>query len=185
MRNRVKSLAPVYDSAANDKKRLIVNGIISEIHKSGGRFLKEVTSGAQPLWIELPVEDTRTRITQSFRNQRRRPDKPGEKEAAGTLISDVPTENDILLGNPVRSRGRELLQLLIKEQAEDYDALDRGMKVKVVDAIIQRIRSEGGRFLLATPDHDGWLEVSNETARARVRKSFRNKRRVANRKASK
>lgn len=178
LRALVKALSPVYGSATNEKKRLIVDGMIGDIQKSAGRFLKEV-KGPQPSWTELTLEDARTRITQAFRNHRRQPNPSQQKEASGTPITGAPAPNDIVFGKTQKSRGRELLQHLIKDQSEDYDTLDRGMKVKVVDAIIARIQSEGGRFLLPKSDGDGWLEVSNEVARTRIRKYFRNNRRAS------
>ena len=184
LRTLVKTLSLVYNSSTNEQKRQLVDGIIREIHKLHGRFLKEVP-GAPASWTELSLDDKRTRIGQAFRNQRRQTDGAQGKEAPGTRISDTPGQNDIVLGSSAqKSRGRELLQRLIKDEAEDYDSLDRGMKVKVIDAIIQRIQSEGGRFLLPAPNNDGWLEVPNEEARGRVRKYFRNNRR-GSRKANK
>mmetsp|Transcript_17683 Transcript_17683/g.43592 ORF Transcript_17683/g.43592 Transcript_17683/m.43592 type:complete len:575 (-) Transcript_17683:176-1900(-) len=188
LRTLIKTLSPVYTSATNEKKRLIVDGMIGDIHKSGGRFLKDTKGSLPSSWSELSLEDARTRITQAFRNHRRQPNTTQQKEASGTPITDTPGPNDIVfgIGKTKKSRGRELLQHLIKEQSEDYDALDRGMKVKVVDAIIGRVQSEGGRFLLPKPgdNNGGWLEVSNEAARGRIRKYFRNNRRTSRKKGS-
>ncbi|CAJ1932756.1 unnamed protein product [Cylindrotheca closterium] len=113
LRSLVKVLTPSYSSAVNDKKRVIVDGMISDIHKSGGRFLKQV-KGPQP-WSELTVEETRKKIAQAFRNHRRRPNATQQKEAIGNPIADSPGPNDIVFGKTQKNRGRELLQHLIKD----------------------------------------------------------------------
>ncbi|CAJ1932758.1 unnamed protein product [Cylindrotheca closterium] len=179
LRVLVKELAQVYDTGTNEKKRTVVDAMINQVTKNGGRFLKQVKdSNAQ--WEILSLDDSRAKITQAFRNHRRRPDE--SKKGGTSFIQDDPMPDDVIFGKSQRSRGNDLLTHLIKNRAEEYDSLDRGMKVKVVDAIVHRIKSEGGRFLQPTPEFGGWLEVSNEMARSRISKYFRNNRRPSTKK---
>jgi len=180
LRILVKELAQVYDNGNNEKKRAVVDTMIKEITKTGGRFLKQVKE-SKVLWEVLSLDDSRSKITQAFRNHRRRPDI-GKQRAQASLIQGDPMPDDVIFGKSQRSRGNDLLNHLIRDRAEEYDALDRGLKMKVVDAIVQRIRSEGGRFLQPTPEYGGYLEVPNEMARAKISKYFRNNRRPSTKK---
>lgn len=184
LRALVKKLSPIYDSCTKDKKRIVVDGMIGEIHSKGGRFLKEAPKGQRhdhSNWIETPLDEVRSKITQMFRNHRRRTDIMWQRHHhGGTVITEVPNTRDVVFGRGQKSEGTELLHHLIRDKADEYEALDRGMKAEVAGAIVQEIKSNGGRFLQPAPDDDdGWLEVSNEMARARVAKCFRNHRRPA------
>ena len=187
LRALVKRLSPVYDSATKDKKGLVVDGMIAEISNSGGRFLKEsnidTDDGRQQghQWIELPFDEVRPKIAQMFRNHRRRVDILWQRGHGGVLIPDEPLPNDVVFGKGHKSPGTDRLHHLLREKAEEYEALNRGMKAEVADAIIQEIKSHGGRFLQPAPEYNtgSWLEVSNDVARARVAKYFRNHRRPA------
>jgi hypothetical protein len=140
LRNLVKELADLYDAGTNEKKRMIVGPMISQVTKTGGRFLKQVKD-SKVLWEILSLDDSRSKITQAFRNHRRRQDQSREGGTSPIQGDPIP---DVIFGKSQRSRGNDLLSRLIKDRAEEYDALDRGMKVKLVDAIVQRIKSEGG-----------------------------------------
>ncbi|CAJ1969510.1 unnamed protein product [Cylindrotheca closterium] len=175
LRVLVADLSQKYDTGTTEKKRTIVEGMIGEIHKTGGRFLKQ-NPGSDSDWIEIPVDEARLKITQMFRNHRRR---VGALIQGGCLIAGEPLPNDVVFGKTHRSRGSDLMHYLIKARSDEYNSLDRGMKVQVVDAVLERIKGEGGRFLQTAPEHGGWLEVTTEMARIRVSKYFRNNRRKA------
>ena len=70
-----------------------------------------------------------------------------------------------------------LLHHLIRERSEEYEALNRGMKVVVLDGIIERIKSGGSRFLEPTLDLEGYIELPTESTRDRIATYFRNQRR--------
>ncbi|KAL3930107.1 MAG: hypothetical protein SGBAC_011908 [Bacillariaceae sp.] len=176
--NRLRSLVPElaqdYVSAPTGKKTLVVDRMIREIHDSGGRFLQQ----SNGVWNELPIEKVRSKISQSFRNHKSKRDASSRKKVlTGTLITGEPLPTDVIFGRSQRSGGNDLLYLLIKERAHEYDALDRGKKQAVVDAVVQRIKGDGGRFLQPTGDYGGWLELSNEASREKVSRYFRNYRR--------
>ncbi|CAJ1932732.1 unnamed protein product [Cylindrotheca closterium] len=178
LRNLVRQLAPKYGSAPNHKKRQVVDGIIHDIHESGGRFLLQEANGE--VWTELPIEKVRPKISQSFRNYKnKREASSRHKTPTGTLITGEPHPGDVIFGRSQRSGGNDLLHGLIKERSDEYDALDRGQKHAIVNAVVHRIKGEGGRFLQPTEDGSGWLEVSNETAREKVARYFLNYRRTA------
>ncbi|CAJ1932734.1 unnamed protein product [Cylindrotheca closterium] len=176
LRKLVKDAAKLYASGSNEDKRRLVDGIIGDIHESGGLFLKQVQKGNER-WEEISLAKVREKITQRFRNHNRRRESVFQLVRGGTRISDVPLPKDVVLGRAQKSQGNELLHGLIKDRSEDYDSLNRGMKVIVVDAIIERIKSEGGRFLQPTPDLDGYVELSVDSTRDRVSTYFRNYRR--------
>lgn len=71
LRARVKELAQVYDGATNEKKRIVVDGMIGEVQNLGGRFLKKA-KGPHAVWEELSLHESRRKLTQAFRNHRRR-----------------------------------------------------------------------------------------------------------------
>ncbi|CAJ1969512.1 unnamed protein product [Cylindrotheca closterium] len=177
LRVLVADLSRIYDSGIKEKQRTVVDGMIGEIHKTGGRFLKQ-NPGSDSDWTEVPLDEVRIKITQMFRNHRRR---AGALIQGGCLIADEPLPNDVVFGKTHRSRGSDLMHYLIKTRSDEYNSLDRGMKVQVVDAVLERIKGEGGRFLQTAPEHGGWLEVTTEMARIRVSKYFRNNRRQAKR----
>ncbi|KAL3933087.1 MAG: hypothetical protein SGBAC_010549 [Bacillariaceae sp.] len=175
LRAHVKALVPVYTCETSKKKKLVVDGLLSDVEKAGGRFLQK-RNGSDDVWEELRVEESRIKVAQMFRNLGRKP-TTDIAILNGTLITDEPRSDDVVFGSRQRSRGSELLQQIISDRSKEYDALDRGMKLKVVTAVVQRVQGQGGRFLQETPGSDGWLEVSNVDACTRISKYFRNKRR--------
>ncbi|KAL3944764.1 MAG: hypothetical protein SGBAC_001183, partial [Bacillariaceae sp.] len=176
LRTLVKSLIAVYAcEKSKQKKRVVVDGLIGNIENSGGRFLQK-RDGPNAVWEELRVEESRTKVTQMFRNlgRHRTANIPN---LDGTLITDEPHPDDVVFGSRQRSLGSELLQQILSDRSKEYDTLDRGMKLNVVKAIVERVKGQGGRFLQQLPESDGWLEVSNDDACNRISKYFRNKRR--------
>mmetsp|Transcript_33280 Transcript_33280/g.80478 ORF Transcript_33280/g.80478 Transcript_33280/m.80478 type:complete len:477 (+) Transcript_33280:132-1562(+) len=73
LRNLVAEWSETYDdSETNEAKRRIVYEVIEEVHRSGGRFLnQEVVDGAS-VWVRVPRDALRLKITQAFRNHRRK-----------------------------------------------------------------------------------------------------------------
>jgi len=71
LRNLVVEYSNTYDSGKNETKRSVVNEIIDNIHNSGGRFLSQ-PEVADSEWIILTKEGVRLKITQAFRNHRRK-----------------------------------------------------------------------------------------------------------------
>ncbi|CAJ1932776.1 unnamed protein product [Cylindrotheca closterium] len=71
LRDLVAEWSETYDSGTNEAKRRVVNEIIDEIHRSEGRFLSQV-NGAESVWETVSIEDVRSKITQMFRNRRRK-----------------------------------------------------------------------------------------------------------------
>jgi len=138
---------------------------------------------ASTSWREISFEEARTKIMQSFRNHRQRVERFKPKSQDGYLIDGEPSLEDVVFGRGPRSRGNELLVVLVKDRFEEYEAMDRGLKVHVVDAVMEKIAETGGRFLQTLPEAGGWVEVSHEAARERVSKYFRNLRRSRKTKA--
>lgn len=150
--------------------------MVDEIHKSGGRFLKQ-SKDPQSSWMEISLEESRSKIMHMFRNMKRRRDTVHKTETEGTPITGDPLPNDVKFGRAQKSAGNHRYQQIIKTRLKDFDAMDRGEKVTVVDAVIEDIREGGGRFLLLEPDSGKWLEASTDVIRTRISKSFRNHRR--------
>ena len=176
LRVLVKESLEAYRSGSNDEKRHIVDRIISELHGAGGRFLRQ-EKGSQT-WTELSLSKVRLKMTQRFRNHIRRRESVSQQVSEGNLITDTPRSNDVILGRAQQSQGTAYLHRLIKEESEEYAAVDRGLKVVVVDGIMERIKNKGGRFLQpSTSDIGGYVELSADSIRDRIPIYFRNHRR--------
>ena len=136
-----------------------------------------------PAWKEVTTDEVRKKIMQAFRNRRSRAEasrRKAEHNSLGTLVAGEPLPNDVIFGKkgPQRNPGTELLHRLIKERFEEYESLGRGVKMELVESIMQTIKEQGGRFLLpARTGVDGWLELSHADVRDRISKAFRNYRR--------
>lgn len=159
--------------------------VIGKVHESGGRFLKQCKES----WEVVSDEsELRKKVMQTFRN-RRRIDSELKQSASegivGTLIAGDPLPNDVIFGKVTRrNAGTELLlHHLIKESFEDYESLDRGVKMVLVETIMKTITDDqGGRFL-QDADSGRWMELSHDDAKERISKYFRNYRRKLTRKA--
>ena len=175
LRALVKDSVEAYRSGSTDEKLLIVDRIIGEIHKAGGRFLQQ-DKGSQT-WYELSLTKVRLKITQRIRNHKRQRETASRQARDGTPVADMPRPCDVIFGKHQRGQGNVFLHCLVKDRFEEYESLDRGMKVVIVDAIIERIKSEGGRFLQPIPDTEGYVELSTDSIRGRLSTYFRNYRR--------
>ncbi|CAJ1948891.1 unnamed protein product [Cylindrotheca closterium] len=180
LRNLVIELWQVYDSASNEKKRVVVDEMVEKINSTGGRFLR-TTSDEEPYWVESPIEEVRIKVAQMFRNQKRAIKRVSSRQMNvidGTPIAGSPLPSDVVFGKSHNTRGKEYMHHQIRERSEEYNALDRGTKATVVVAVMETIKGKGGRFLQPIPYSDGFLEVSDEKARERISKYFRNYRRI-------
>ncbi|KAL3930106.1 MAG: hypothetical protein SGBAC_011907, partial [Bacillariaceae sp.] len=129
LRVLVKDHANAYSSGTNEDKRRVVDGIIDDIHESGGRFLKKVKGSEN--WAEESLVKVREKITQRFRNYNRRRVTVWQTVRGGVTIADLPLPNDVIFGRAQKSKGNELLHRLIKDRSEAYDSLSRGIKAVV------------------------------------------------------
>jgi hypothetical protein len=71
LRDLVAEWSPTYDSGTNEAKRRVVNEIVDEMYRSEGLFLSPA-NGAESVWVLVPIEDVRSKITQMFQNRRRK-----------------------------------------------------------------------------------------------------------------
>lgn len=174
-------------------RRVILNYMMEEIRKHGGRFLKPDTSeeGGR-VWMEVEEKEICEKIGQTFRNLRRR--RTGSRStgytgaaAAGnvgslpaSLSSVVPAgtvqPNDVLFGNNRSHLGNQFLQGRIEDMALEYDSSSRGKKIQLASSIVCKIKGNGGRFLKPMQD-GGWEIVSDKAAEQKVSLHFRNFRR--------
>ena len=176
----IKDSIDIYDPGTDETKREVVEQIINQIHASGGRFLKKAHDNPATNWEPLSPDQLRKRVMQAFRN-RRRLDAVKQQNAndsiPGAMISGRPRPSDVIFGRAQRNPGTELLSRLIKNNFEEYESLDRGVKMRFVESIMQTIIDQGGRFLQPATNSAGWFELAHEAARERISKYFRNHRR--------
>lgn len=82
LQNLVTEFFQTYDESgtSDEMKRSIVNAMIDEIHRSGGRFLMNQNQASSAnseqdadsvVWATVPSNELRTKIMQMFRNRRR------------------------------------------------------------------------------------------------------------------
>ena len=174
-----------YDHASPKERRDIADYIMSEIHATGGRFLKLDTSPAGG-WTEVPANEMRHKIGQTFRNLRYRKGGPqGDNNNSATpasyastvaMIVDKYNPQDVLFGNLKNHVGNKRLRELVHKVAVEYDAANRGEKLRMAHQLMETVKQEGGRFL--KPLDDGrWELVSDKEAVRKVGAHFRNFRR--------
>ncbi|CAJ1939612.1 unnamed protein product [Cylindrotheca closterium] len=136
---RLHSLALIYlsayDNGSISNHRTIVAGIIDEVHRHGGRFLKPDPRAASEtdlmpsedegkiIWMELSPDEQRVKVTQLFRNLRRRRSRPSANSASSAGLSSLtpsfisrPTEivdqvspNNVLFGPRLTHPGNRQL----------------------------------------------------------------------------
>lgn len=70
LRNLVAEWSQTYDSGTKAVKSRVVKEIVDTIHRSGGRFLSKAND-AKSVWVTVPAEEVRLKMTQMFRNRRR------------------------------------------------------------------------------------------------------------------
>ncbi|CAJ1965189.1 unnamed protein product [Cylindrotheca closterium] len=88
------SYATAYRNGSFSNRRTIVSGIIDEVHRHGGRFLKPdpQVAGSMPsedegkiVWVELTRDEQRAKVTQLFRNLRH------HRSRQGSIVSNNAT----------------------------------------------------------------------------------------------
>lgn len=183
---RIRDLAALhsadwYNTGSSKERRLLVDLIMDDIHKIGGRFLKPDETDAND-WQELSVDEVRTKIHQLFRNLKKRalstiksPPTSPRQSKVDIPITNV-TDNDILFGRMYDHLGNQKLRKLVKAMAGEYDISNRGRKKQLAESLIEEIQNEGGRFLKPTDDGQ-WVEISDTVAEKKVSSHFRNNRR--------
>ncbi|CAJ1927049.1 unnamed protein product [Cylindrotheca closterium] len=198
---RLHSLAIIYlaayDNGSISNRRTIVSGIIDEVHRHGGRFLKpEPLAGSKAdsmssmdngniIWVELSQDEQRAKVTQLFRNLRRRRSRPSSASNAAVpssspaVIVEQIGPNDVLFGPSFDNPGNQRLRELIFALSDEYNRTDRGEKKNLVSQLVETIHEKGGRFLKRnTMDGGKWEVVPDEAAHEKVSKQFRNVRRL-------
>ncbi|CAJ1932627.1 unnamed protein product [Cylindrotheca closterium] len=179
------SFSDSYDLGTVKSRRAILNCMMDEIRKHGGRFLKpDISAEGEGSWIEVEEKEMRLKIGQTFRNLRRR--RAGVPAAGNVVATPAPPSSvlsavkvkpdDVLFGKNNPQRGNQLLQSLIEQMAAEYDSSNRGQKKQLASRLVCKIKESGGRFL--KPMNDGTLEiVSDKVAEQKVSVHFRNLRR--------
>lgn len=187
-RDMVKEHFQEYESGTDEIKRQLADKLIERVHESGGRFLRQTKVFNRPIWEEVPGDEIRSLVMQRFRNRRRLDNVASKQQVshhspkAGTLIADSPVPNDVIFSRAsIRNPGTELFHRLIRNHFQEYESLDRGVKMRFVEtAVMQVVMAQGGRFLQPSTEEPGrWLELSYDSARERISKSFRNHRRYS------
>ncbi|CAJ1932709.1 unnamed protein product [Cylindrotheca closterium] len=184
--NRIRDLAALhsadwYNTGSSKERRLLVDLIMDDVRKNGGRFLKPDEHDSHD-WQELSVDEIRTKIHQLFRNLKKRANSTQKPPTLSPLqsktlqaISNV-TENDILFGRMYDHVGNQRLRQLVRVMSGEYNASNRGRKKEIADFLVIQIKNKGGRFLKPTDDGQ-WVEVSDTAAEKKVSSHFRNNRR--------
>jgi hypothetical protein len=129
-----------------------------------------------PLQRQLPVVP-QSHITGPTSASRDPPAKFWESPAKPYVIYD-PLQNDILLGRgkPVQDRpGNVRFREMLDKHIDKYDRGEKGAGFTAY--IVHLVKVGGGRFLVELED-GGWVEVDEATAREKVSRAFRNRRKV-------
>jgi len=95
----------------------------------------------------------------------------------GPAIIAHPGSDDVVLGRNNKGLGNQSMMRLVKDRFGDYDTAGRGEKSSIANSIVQKIQAEGGRFVQQNLDRN-WEEVTNDFARSKISKCFRNHRRT-------
>ncbi|KAL3941351.1 MAG: hypothetical protein SGBAC_004269 [Bacillariaceae sp.] len=195
LRTLIRNHANQYDAGTKEEKRDLVEQVMRDVQKPGGRFLN-LGVGESEHWVELTNEDACSKVAQAFRNNRRpRVTSGSAVEATGDVITssslqsmgsrgangspEEPTENDVLFGRKRNNEGNKRVRELVGELATEYDKASKARKTQIADSVVQEIQKKGGRFLKQAEGHDSskWEEVPDEFARNKISKHFRNNRR--------
>ena len=91
--------------------------------------------------------------------------------------SYIPTEVDVCSGRGKtheKHQGNIWFRCLIKENSEKYrTGRTKTAKTKVVVAIVQHVRAQGGKFLKQTVNEDLWYDMGDKDARRKVGHALR------------
>jgi hypothetical protein len=69
--------------------------------------------------------------------------------------------------------GNVQFRALLKEYKYAYDSAKKMDKVKVIDGLIQKIRSMGGRFLQEDKERTGWVDIGDARAKKKCAQAMR------------
>ncbi|CAJ1927040.1 unnamed protein product [Cylindrotheca closterium] len=150
---RLHSLALIYlaayDNGSISSRRTIVGGIIDEVHRHGGRFLKPDPRAASEtglvpsedegkiIWMELSPDEQRVKVTQLFRNLRRRRSRPSANSASivglpsltssptPAIVVEQVGPNNVLFGPRLSHPGNRQLRELVIRLSDEYNRTDR------------------------------------------------------------
>eukprot|EP00980_Cylindrotheca_fusiformis_P031703 scaffold26816_cov166-Cylindrotheca_fusiformis.AAC.1 len=186
LRGLVRDSSKAYDMGTKMEKRALIDHVVREIQKTGGRFLKqsENNNNHSDKWEAISIEDACSKIAQAFRNNRRSraSQSDGQPGAAVVLPEpppktvDRPNPNDVLFGRKRSNDGNKRVRQLVGDLSNEYDIASKARKTQIADSVVQEIQRQGGRFLKQNDD-DKWEEVPNDFARSKISKHFRNNRR--------
>lgn len=184
--DRLRSLAAQhldwYFAGNSKERRVLIDLIMEDIRKSGGRFLTPDEHGSS--LEEVPLEDVRVRINQLFRNLKKKSRCSAQKTAGPSAFSesdivrtvDTASQDDVLFGKMHEHAGNQRLRELVESKYVEYNNSTRGKKKELADMLVKEVKRQGGRFL--KPIKDGkWVEVSDKVAEMKVSCHFRNMRR--------
>lgn len=169
-----------YNNGNSKDRRMLVDLIIEEIRKSGGRFLKPDDEDSNNDWNEVSVDEARSKIGQLFRNIKKRARTSTETSTGrkspdpehGRIVVNV-SDEDVLFGRMYEHAGNERLRQQVELMAAEYNSSTRGRKKQIADSLVHNVKSRGGRFL--KPIEGGrWVEVSDKAAETKVSARFRN-----------
>ncbi|KAL3930754.1 MAG: hypothetical protein SGBAC_011626 [Bacillariaceae sp.] len=171
-----------YNTGNSRERRVLVDLIMENIRKKGGRFLKPDESCSHH-WQEVSVDEARSKIGQLFRNLKKRARSSVTSSATATLsdaddarIVTTVGDEDVLFGRMYEHAGNERLRQHVEVISAEYNASNRGRKKQIADSLVQEVKSRGGRFL--KPIESGrWVEVTDKMAETKVSARFRNFRR--------
>ncbi|CAJ1935923.1 unnamed protein product [Cylindrotheca closterium] len=172
-----------YNTGNSRERRILVDLIMENIRKKGGRFLKPDENHSHH-WLEVSVDEARSKIAQLFRNLKKRARSTAnasptptrsEPDDSARIVTAV-VDEDVLFGRMYEHAGNERLRHTVEGMAAEYNSSTRGRKKQIADSLVQEVKSRGGRFL--KPVEGGrWLEVSDKMAETKVSARFRNFRR--------
>ncbi|KAL3927808.1 MAG: hypothetical protein SGBAC_012921, partial [Bacillariaceae sp.] len=167
-----------YNNGSPRERPMIVDSIMREVQKYGC-FLKQDTTSESGGWIAVPDKEIRQKVGQTFRNLRNRKgssssqatnDKAtvleaSDTTASATMIIDQFTPRDVLFGSKMKNHtGNQRLRELIQNVQVEYDAANRGEKLKIAQQLMDTIKKEGGRFLKPLDNDGRWEVVADKDA---------------------
>ena len=186
-------LMTFYSSSSSDKRRLIIEGIVTKVHDQGGRFLRrkddgdddDIDDGVDKRWVVVTKKETVETIRCAFHgrkshNKSKIAQDDNEEEEEEEDEGD-PTNEDILFGREKSSTchpGNQRLLKMAIEKATDYRKATVEEKHSIIGDLFTTISNSGGRFLRKRIDDDisentsilRWTEVSIQEAEAKIRK---------------
>jgi hypothetical protein len=131
-----------------------------------------ITSETLPV---SPSGDLRLEAHHEYIQKMRKAEMSPKDKNANRII--LPGKFDVLLGRgkPLQKHDGNLnYHYVIEGYHANYDQATKLEKTQLAKYIVEKIQSQGGRFL--KQEDEGWLEISDEDARVKVSHTFRNHR---------